>query len=224
MRTVPVMIPLLLFGLGCVHRDDPVVSGDVQVTSDGSTQVRASACLDAGFLDCKGATTMLELHHDGTATPMPYDGFLFPDHHCVAPLGNPAKEFDVTNNFVHARMTLPPPFDLASTLDGETLAASATLHLAWQPGDSPMRWDADYDCATSGFGGAAVGGSVDDGDGTLAIEGTRLVEIIGKDHVADGCTVTIEVLRVLEGDMDKQFPATLATGIQSRTLTFRLVP
>jgi len=36
--------------------------------------------------------------------------------------------------------------------------------------------------------------------------------------------VTIDVLRVLEGDMDKQFPATLATGIQSRALTFRLVP
>lgn len=118
-------------------------------------------------------------------------------------------------------MTLPPAFELAGLSD--ELALSSSLHLTWAADDTPMRWDVSYSCTE--ISGVATGGPIDERAGALTIDGAELVDLIGEPNVADGsCIATIDVLRIREGSLDKAFPATLATGIQSRSFDVHLVP
>lgn len=207
--------------VGCVfHEDDPISLGDVKVTASGSDRVAASACLDAGFLDCKNSVSNLELRHDNVTTPMPYTGFLFAEHQAGAPLGDPTSLFDITDGVAHANIFLPPPFTLAGGPTGH-LDRGETFQLTWEPGTSAMRWDFDYSC-DGGGGGAATGGSARDRDGALTIDTTQIVDTIADGHLTGECTVTLQVARVLHGTIEGNLHTKLAAGVQRRSVMFTI--
>lgn len=86
-----------------------------------------------------------------------------------------------------------------------------------------MRWDAALSCDSGG--GASVGDDVDDGGGTLTLTGKQLLDLFPDEFRGDpSCVFTVELLRIRNGTMDDDFPATLATGIQERTFDVRVVP
>jgi len=225
MRTVTVAVLAIL--VGCTD-DDATQLGDVKVVDDGGTRAFASACLDADFLDCNGEDTTLVLNHEGIGTPMPFEGFLFPLHQCEAPLVDPITEFDITDGRLHARMFLPPRFELDRLAEeivelSSSDASTDSVTVSWERGDSPMRWDVEYTCDMGG--GGAVGEDIDDGDGRLVLFAKQLVDRLPEDRRGDTtCVFTVKLSRVQRGKMDDDFPATLATGIQQRSFGARVVP
>jgi hypothetical protein len=206
---------------GGSNSDEVPSTGDVHVTADGTANVQARACLDAGFLACNGKDVKLTLVHDGTSTPMPYDGFLFPAHAASAPLGNPSTPFTITDGTHAVTVSLPPAFTVAGG-PAAPVSRGTKFNLTWEPGTSAMRWDFDILCDNGGGGGE--GGSATDRFGSVTIDTAPIFKTFDEGKLMGTCMATVKVMRVLAGEMESGFPATEGTGVWQSSVAFPIAP